>query len=439
MNVRNRNISVLLMAIFCITVQCLCAQNLSSLTHKYEAYFDKPGQGIGILVKRKGEIEFSSIGDIGLSAESVFNIGSATKKLTAILLLQEVDKGNLSLSDSIGSYLGVINNVDGSLTIESLLRHRSGLGETVGEEYEKQFFSDNRFLNIPDILDRIPKNNPDLIGKYDYCNTNYFLLGCLLENVTDKSYFDLLRERIFEPCGMEDSYPYVSKDLEHLVHPIHNGKDVYNEINHKYFALYAYAAGSVASTLADQEKLYTHLFESNTLLQKQSLDKLISFDDAGYGLGMRHIEIIGEAYYGHGGNNLGYAYREYYNPETRDLFLLFSNAYSIPFSDILKKDCANYMSDENVLVFKQDLAVNYANSIGTYFFKEMNMELEVLKKQDGLFLSVQGVELLLISMENNKLITTEYGIELEVNPDNSEKITFRQNGMEAIIEKITAE
>lgn len=68
--------------------------------------------------------------------------------MTVILLLQEEERGNLKLSDSIGTYLSTTKNVNGSLTIETLLRHRSGLGELVGRGLKPIFFP-NMIAFIP--------------------------------------------------------------------------------------------------------------------------------------------------------------------------------------------------------------------------------------------------------------------------------------------------
>jgi len=186
-------------------------QNLQLQLNKYNPYLKELNQGIGVLVTKNGKTTTANIGNYNFNEHTVFNIGSATKKMTAILILQEVEKGTLKLSDSIGTYLQPIKNVDNKLTIETLLRHRSGLGEIVGRNFEKEFYDKKDNFYNSNFLDKIPENNPKKIGKYSYCNTNYILLGHILEKVNDKTYFDLLQDRIFTPCNMLASYPYVSK------------------------------------------------------------------------------------------------------------------------------------------------------------------------------------------------------------------------------------
>lgn len=409
-------------------------QSLKQLTNKYTPYLTELNQGIGVLIKKNETIETANIGNNNFNKHTVFNIGSATKKITAILILQEIEKGTLKLSDSIGTYLNTIPNVNPNLTIETLLRHKSGLGELVGDNYESDFFAKNDSVLNRDLLQHIPKNNPKKIGKHSYCNTNYILLGKLLEKVTDKNYFDLLRERIFIPCEMTASYPYVSKNLKNLAPPTHKGENILEYLDHRFYANYAYAAGSIASTLNDISKFYHHLFEKNTLITKESLQKLTDFDSANYSLGMTKLE--GD-FIGHGGNNMGYSFREFYNPKTKNLILFFSNSKFIPFNKILKKELFNYLKGENIAnTFYNNVAKNYKQSIGKYLleYNGMKLEMEIIEKNNHLYFSAQGNELLLISKTPNKLYDGTIGIELEIK--NKNELIYRQNGFESVIKRI---
>ena len=404
---------------------------------KYDPYLKALDLGVSVLVVKDKKMTVSSSGNYDLNENSVFNIGSATKKFTAILLLQEVEKGNIKLSDKISQYLSPIKNVDGNLTIETLLRHRSGLGELVGRNIEQLFFEKSDSIYQTNFLDKIPVGDSELIGKYDYCNTNYFLLGYILEKVTDQSYFDLVKERIFIPCEMTHSYPYISKSIQNLAHPTYHGQDVYENIDHRFFANLAFAAGSIASTLPDIAKFYEHTFEKYTLINQQSIQKMINFDDADYGLGMTKISLDGTDYIGHGGNNIGYAFREYYNTETKNLVLIFSNSMSIPFPKLLRNEFLDFSNDKrNNLKFNKNTADEFKSTIGTYFFKEMDMELSIVSDNNVLSLNMQGMNLPLVNHAGKKLNTAMFGIEFEINPDNVDELIFRQGGNEAVIKRV---
>ncbi|RBW54125.1 hypothetical protein DS884_18295 [Tenacibaculum sp. E3R01] len=422
--------------LFSITSTIIYAQSLQLQLDKYTPYIKELNQGVAVLVQRNGKTTVANAGKYNFNNHTIFNIGSATKKMTAILLLQEVEKGTIKLSDSIGTYLQPIKNVDGSLTIETLLRHRSGLGEIVGKNFEKDFYAKNDSFYNSNFLNKIPKNNPKKIGKYDYCNTNYILLGHLLEKVNDKSYFNLLQERIFTPCNMTNTYPYVSKKLKNLAKPIHKKEDITSYLDYRFFANYAYAAGSVASNLNDMSKFYNHLFQKGTLISEKSLQNFTAFDDANYGLGIMKFK---DGYVGHGGNNIGYSFREYYNPKNKNLILLFSNARIIPFNRMLKNELFNFIDGKtDTISFNKNVTSDFKNVLGKYLFNShgMKMTMEIKEENNHLYFLAQGAQVILISKEKNKLYNGSFGVELEVNPEKPQELIFRQNGLETTIKLI---
>ncbi|WP_435261479.1 serine hydrolase domain-containing protein [Tenacibaculum sp. nBUS_03] len=426
----------ILFYLLCIASSVIHAQLLQSQLDKYTPYITELNQGVGVLVKQNRKVSVANTGKYNFNEYTIFNIGSATKKMTAILLLQEIEKGSIKLSDSIGTYLQPIKNVDGSLTIESLLRHRSGLGEIVGKNIEKDFYAKSDVFYNSNFLNKIPKSNSKKIGKYNYCNTNYILLGHLLEKVTDKSYFNLLQERIFTPCNMKNTYPYISKKLKNLAKPIHRKKDVTSYLDYRFFANYAYAAGSVASNLNDISKFYNHLFKKGTLISKESLQKFTAFDDANYGLGIMKFK---DGYIGHGGNNIGYSFREYYNPENQNLILLFSNSRIIPFNKMIKNELFNFINGKTeTIYFNKNVTSDFKNVLGKYLFNShgMKMTMEIKEENNHLYFLAQGAQVILISKEKNKLYNGSFGIELEINPKESEELIFRQNGLETTIKLI---
>ncbi|KKM86098.1 hypothetical protein LCGC14_1282400, partial [marine sediment metagenome] len=83
------------------------------------------------MIKKNGNFESASVGFENDATKKIFCIGSATKTFTAVLILQEMERGTLKLNDSIGKFLNPIKNIPSNLTVEQLLRHESGIGQTV--------------------------------------------------------------------------------------------------------------------------------------------------------------------------------------------------------------------------------------------------------------------------------------------------------------------
>lgn len=411
---------------------------IDPIKEKYHTLLKAKNQGIGLMVKKNGQTQTQSLGNFDLNEKSVFNIGSATKTFTAILILQEVEQGNLSLTDSIGAYLTPIINVNGALTIETLLKQESGLDEVVSRNIEEIFYakSDSLYNNL--LLDQIEKNDPEMIGKFDYCNTNYLLLGKILEKVSDQSYFDLLRERIFIPLELKNTYPYLHKNISKLAIPYHNAEDVSSYLDHRFFANIAFSAGSIASTLEDMEIFYSALFESETLLKKETVASMMNDGSDYYGLGLQKFTFAGEAYFGHGGNNIGYAFRNGYNPKTKNMLLLFSNNISIPLNKSIVDDIIAYFNDESIELLKDVDIDKFKKYVGKYLLKEANLELNISLENGKMYLEApsQGVKSELTQKDDKTLSDTTVGATLTIISTDDKSLGFSQNGFETTIAKV---
>ena len=298
--------------------------------------------GIGCLVKHNGKTESYAIGIAGdsikMTPNKVFTIGSLTKTFTSVLIMQEVEKGTISLTDSLYLFfpkeLVKNDNIDLNITIEQLLRHRSGLGEVIVDTIANRCIA-NPYdeYNHSFLFTKIPKplNKPN--EKFKYTNTNYILLGYILENINNKSYEDILYERIFKPTKMNNSHGYYSPAIENSAHPMFEGEDFKDYMFYKYYKNYGFSAGSIASTLNDLKLFFENLYEQETLLKKETFNKMID-SETSYGLGIQifHKGENNTIYLGHAGDDFSFKLRNYYNPENGDLIIVFSNHYDDPFT-----------------------------------------------------------------------------------------------------------
>ncbi|OYQ31967.1 hypothetical protein CHU92_15095 [Flavobacterium cyanobacteriorum] len=316
---------------------------LPEIMNDYKDSVNTKKFGISALLQQNGVTSTYSIGFAGdsilMTPEKIFNIGSLTKTFTAVLIMQEVEKGNLKLSDTIGTFFPIHKNknVDGTITIEQLLRHESGLAEVVIDTLINnavrnpfnEYNNINLFYKIP-----APKNRPG--EKYGYCNTNYILLGYILEIGNDRPYQDLLQERIFNPANMKNSYAYYSKSLVNTAHPMFRGKDLNEEVYFYYYKNYAFSAGGISSTLYDLESFFNNLFNKNTFLKKETLNMMM-VTNSEYGLGIEKYDLKLNSnkraiLYGHSGDNFSYKIRNFYNPLTGNLIIVFSNHFDDPYT-----------------------------------------------------------------------------------------------------------
>jgi D-alanyl-D-alanine carboxypeptidase len=128
-----------------------------------------------------------------------YNIGSMSKQFTAALVLKLVERGKLSLTDSIGRYVKGGRPEWNSITIEHLLNHTSGLA--------RDYVQTSRAAeNLPgDSLIAMAARDTVITKPgtvYAYSNTGYMLLGVLIEKVYGKPYGMVLRDEIARPLGL---------------------------------------------------------------------------------------------------------------------------------------------------------------------------------------------------------------------------------------------
>lgn len=171
---------------------------------------DKKFSGV-VLVAKKGSILTKKA--VGMSnyelsakndADTKFSIGSMTNEFTAAAILQIEDKGFLSIDDAISKYMPNYPKGD-SITINQLLNHTSGIPNfTEFEDYNSV-----ARLNYPlqKIIDSFKYKPLEFVpgSKYKYSDSNYILLGYIIEKVTGKKYFEYIDENILKPLKMKDT------------------------------------------------------------------------------------------------------------------------------------------------------------------------------------------------------------------------------------------
>ena len=168
-----------------------------------------------VVVARDGKVSFvKAVGfadrerRVPMTASTVFRLASQTKQVTALLIMQEVSKGHISLNTRSEEVLPGLASYVGRVTVRQLLQHVSGLANP----------SDGPGDVVPPFYLRVdaaaadstkaafgpcsapPKRAPSL--QFEYNNCDYLVLGALLERCTGKSYATLVRERITQPLGL---------------------------------------------------------------------------------------------------------------------------------------------------------------------------------------------------------------------------------------------
>jgi len=144
--------------------------------------------------------------------ETRFNIGSIGKTITAVAIMQLVQEGKLKLSETLGKFYPECPFPEkDSITIYNMLTHTSGLGDYLEHKDYLGRVSELHFVDdaLPMIFDQKPSFSAG--EQYQYSNTGFYLLGGIIQKVSGMPYREYIRERIFKPCGMNES-DLVSED-----------------------------------------------------------------------------------------------------------------------------------------------------------------------------------------------------------------------------------
>lgn len=240
-----------------------------------------------------------------MSKDLYFLIGSATKSYTATIVLQLVDEGKISLDDPIGKYLPGLVPRENKITIRHLLEMRSGLGDYgPNPEFTKFMEPDPLRACTPE---QLVKFSLDKTGEPDkefhYTNTNYILLGMLIEKVTNNSFRNEMKRRILQPLGM--SHTFMLTELKMPIPYAHGYRYEEGKVVDGTYSIHPslfWTAGGIVSTAADQLIWAKALLEGR-LLSPQAHSEQFNMKPASSKLGFYGFGVMNmNGLIGHGGN-----------------------------------------------------------------------------------------------------------------------------------------
>jgi CubicO group peptidase (beta-lactamase class C family) len=148
-----------------------------------------------------------------LKINSQFELASVTKTMTSTAVLQLIERGKLKLDDSVKQFFPDFPY--SGITVRLLLTHRSGLMNYVyftDDLYRANHWDERKGITNSDEMALIAKYKPTRFNKPDkrflYNNSNFMVLGSIIEKVTGQSYADYMKENVFKPAGMEHTAVY---------------------------------------------------------------------------------------------------------------------------------------------------------------------------------------------------------------------------------------
>ncbi|MEU6585480.1 serine hydrolase domain-containing protein [Nocardia sp. NPDC046763] len=250
-------------------------------------------------------------------------IGSVTKTFTAAIVMQLVAEGRIKLDAPIDTYLpGALagDGIDGRvITVRQIMQHRSGIPEFSGQPGADELVaaSENTVLTPTEAL-AIALRQPAKFApgtQFSYTNTNYIVLGMLIEKVTGRTYSTELEERIVRPLGLHDTYlpGPGERDIrgEHP-HGYQDGPGGVTDVSRIEPSI-PWSAGALVSTGHDLNTFWRALVDGKVVpsreLAEMTTPQIAATEEEGlgYGLGVGSTELsCGVRFIGHSGGIPGY-------------------------------------------------------------------------------------------------------------------------------------
>jgi D-alanyl-D-alanine carboxypeptidase len=308
---------------------------------KLDRLFDRVAEknkGMGSLVlARDGDVVYARQIGYGriegavkepLTAASRFRVGSIAKMFTGVMVLQLVEQGKLKLDDALDAYFPSVPNAK-AITIAHLLGHRSGIfNVTENRDYRSL---KTKPTTPGDMVALIAGGKPDFEpgAREAYSNSNYVLLGYIVEKVAGKPYQDVLAERITGPLHLKDTY-FATGTRDAANHEVASYRYVrdWERMDETHMSVPG-GAGAIVSTPADLAAFIEGLFDLK-LVSKQTLDRMMKEK-----LAIQSFPLDGETFYGHGGSIDGFRSRVAYLPKEKLAIAWTSNGSVYPTQDLI--------------------------------------------------------------------------------------------------------
>jgi D-alanyl-D-alanine carboxypeptidase len=260
--------------------------------------------------------------EVPVDTAHLFQLASVTKLYTAATIFQLIDEGSLDLDDPIGDHLPMMPDITPSIPLRYLLNHRSGLAEFLSDPdaAANWFDTPDSIFQPVDVITSYsspPIFNPN--ASFSYSNTNYVLLGMIIEQVTGNTVAEEFRQRFLDPMDLSATFLPPHEPIQGEMIPgwtSFSAPGVYDTdatpVLADCFASMVFTAGALVAPPSDVARFARSLFAA-PLVSENSMATMLTFTNVnfsdgctGYGHGVMRYPLQGRTFYGHGGDISGF-------------------------------------------------------------------------------------------------------------------------------------
>lgn len=372
---------------------------------------------------------------------TLFEAGSVSKSLNSLGVLKLVEAGKLELGADINDYLQSWKFPYDSLskgkkiTIAHLLSHTAGINVHGFYGYERGDTIPTlvQILNGEKPANSVPIKSQFEPGlRFDYSGGGTMISQLIIQDVTGQPYDKFMRDSILKPLGMDNSsfaQPPLPEKLDLLATGYYNdGKPVKG----KYYIYPQQAAGGLWTTPTDIAKYIVEtqlslLGRSNKILtKKMTKRRLTPYIDTAVALGVFITNKKGARYFGHGGDVEGFVSQYYGSMENGKGVVVMANTYNSALLDEIINSVASVYHWTNFYtpVIKREITLS-EKLLDSYAgkYKYGNNNLVIIRKEDGLWLDVNGAtQFKMHFSDNSNFFVFEVQADLKFFFDDTEKV-----------------
>ena len=346
-----------LLLAFTAIVTGVAAQNAAStddIRQKVDEYMNArlavKGAGGAVLLVKDGQLIVNKgfgLADVAvstpISAATKFRIGSVTKQFTAAAILLLHEDGKLNVDSPFCTYMESCPDAWKPVTVRNLATMSSGIPSFTGlPEFRELRKKDMKPAESIGLVSHLPlKAKPGEV--YEYSNTNYIILGMIIERLSGKSYEDFLAERITKPLDLKNTGYDHGKErlkLSALGYSLKEDEVVPAE---RASMMVPFSAGALYSTTGDLYKWNVALHGGKLYKKPETLALMLTPSQNNYAFGVNVVtDSKGRKRVSHGGAIEGFLSDAAYYPNERLFMAILVNNDRVPASDVLRTLTAIY-------------------------------------------------------------------------------------------------
>jgi len=363
-----------------------------------------------------GYAEYNDQAKIPATINTRYRIGSISKMFTAVMIFQLIEEGKLTLDMHLATWFPQLLNAD-KITISEMLDHRSGLHNFTNDSLYAAYMGKPTTEAQMTAIFAQQKSDFEPDAKAEYSNTNFVLLGYIVEKITGKPYAEELKQRITSKIGLENTY-YGAK-----ANPAKNEAYSYTFSGQwtqqpETDMSIPGGAGSIVSTPADLVKFIEALF-AGKLISPANLELMKTMKDH-FGMAMFVIPFYDKQGYGHNGGIDGFTSLLAYFPGDKLAVAYTSNGAVTSTNDVMIGALSIYFNKPFAIPEFKTLALTSADLdkyLGNYASTQMPLKIAITKSNTTLVAQATGQgPFPLEAVAPDKFVFDAAGITLQFNP-----------------------